>query len=186
MHTAVGRRYARALMEVVTAPAVSPQETKNPAKALEELQAINEMIAKSDDLHNALLSPAVSVPRKRAVLARLLEPFGASRAVRNFLFVVIDHRRIDELPSIVEAFEALLDERMGLVRADVASARLLTDAQKGTLETELSRLSGKRAKLTFLIDPSLIGGVVARIGSTVYDGSVRGQLEKLRVKLTKG
>ncbi len=182
MFTAVGMRYARALMEVVSAPEME----MNPAKAVEELRAINEMIGESDDLRNVLLSPAVSVPRKRAVLARLLQPFGASHAVRNFLFVVIDHRRIDELPSMVEAFEALLDERLGFVRANVSSARLLTDAQKGSLEAELSRLSGKRAKLTFVIDPSLIGGVVARLGSRVYDGSVKGQLEKLRVKLTTG
>jgi F-type H+-transporting ATPase subunit delta len=182
MFTAVGVRYARALMEVVT----SPEMAINPAKALEELRAIDEMIGESEDLHNVLLSPAVSVPRKRAVLARLLKPFGASQAVRNFLFVVIDHRRIDGLPSMIEAFEALLDERLGLVRADVSSARLLTDAQKGSLEAELSRLSGKRAKLTFVIDPTLIAGVVARIGSKVYDGSVKGQLEKLRVKLTAG
>src|SRR5215469_7044718 len=151
MYTAVGRRYARALMEVVTSASMK----MDPAKALEELNAINEMIGGSDDLRNALLSPAVSVPRKRAVLARLLQPFGASHAVRNFLFVVIDHRRIGELPLIVDAFSALLDERLGFVRADVASAHLLTDAQKGNLETELSKLSGKRAKLTFIIDPSL-------------------------------
>ena len=182
MYTAVAMRYARALMEVVTSPAMG----MDPGRALEELRAINEMIAESDDLRNALLSPAVSVPRKKAVLARLLEPFGASPGVRNFLFVVINHRRIDELPAIVEAFDALLDQRLGLVRADVSSADLLTDAQKGSLEAELSRLSGKRAKLTFIIDPSLIGGVVAKMGSRVYDGSVRGQLEKLRIKLTAG
>lgn len=182
MYTAVAMRYARALMEVVTAP----ENGMDPKKALEEIAAIDEMIGESDDLHNALLSPAVSVPRKRAVLARLLEPFGASRAVTNFLFVVIDHRRISELSPMVEAFEALLDERMGVARAEVASARLLTDAQKRDLETELSRLSGKRAQLTFILDPSLIGGVVARIGSRVYDGSVKGQLEKLRVKLVSG
>jgi F-type H+-transporting ATPase subunit delta len=182
MFTAVAMRYARALMEVVTSPAMP----MDPNKAVEELRAIHQMVAESADLHNALLSPAVSVPRKRAVLARLLQPFGASPAVRNFLFVVIDHRRIDELGSMVEAFDALLDERLGLVRADVASANLLTEAQKSSLEGELSRLSGKRAKLTFVIDPTLIGGVVAKMGSRVYDGSVRGQLEKLRVKLISG
>jgi F-type H+-transporting ATPase subunit delta len=182
MHTVVGMRYARALMEVVTSASMK----MDPAQALEELRSISEMVAESSDLRNALLSPAVSVPRKRAVVARLLQPFGASRAVRNFLFVVLDHRRIGELPSIVEAFGALLDERLGYVRAAVASAHLLTDAQKGKLEAELSRLSGKRAKLAFVIDPALIGGVVARLGSRVYDGSVRGQLEKLRIKLVSG
>jgi F-type H+-transporting ATPase subunit delta len=182
MYTAVGMRYARALMEVVTSGSMK----MDPAQALEELGAVREMVAESGDLRNALLSPAVSVPRKRAVLARLLQPFGASRAVRNFLSVVIDHRRIGELGSIVEAFRALLDERLGYARAAVASAHLLTEEQKGILEAELSRLSGKQAKLTYIIDPALIGGVVARLGSRVYDGSVRGQLEKLRIKLVGG
>ena len=71
----------------------------------------------------------------------------------------------------------LLDERLGFVRAEVASARDLDDAQRAALEAELSRLAGKKAKLTFTIDPALIGGVVARVGSIVYDGSVRGQLD---------
>ena len=182
MYSAVAMRYAKALIEVVMAPgfATSPQQ------ALEELRAIEEMIRDSPALHNALLSPAVSQPRKRAVLARLLQPFGGSKAVRNFIFVLIDHRRIDELGSMIEAFGMLLDERLGFARAEVASASLLTDPQKQSLETQLSRLSGKKAKLTFTIDPTLLGGVTARLGSKVYDGSVRGQLGRLRVKLASG
>jgi F-type H+-transporting ATPase subunit delta len=97
--------------------------------------------------------------------------------------VVIDHRRIHELPAILEAFDNLLDERLGFVRADVTSATPLDDPQRMELEAELSRLAGKKAKLTFTIDPALIGGVVARVGSVLYDGSVRGHLERLRVKL---
>jgi F-type H+-transporting ATPase subunit delta len=182
MYSAVGMRYAKALIEVVMAPgsAVDPQKT------LEELRAINAMIGESEPLHHALLSPAVSLGRKRAVLGRLLQPFGASKVIRNFIFVVIDHRRIEQLGSIAEAFSALLDERLGFARAEVSSASGLTDAQKQSLETELSRLSGKKAKLTFTVDPRLIGGVTARLGSRMYDGSVRGQLERLRVKLVMG
>ncbi len=106
--------------------------------------------------------------------------------VRNFLFVVIDHRRTHEFASIVEAFEALLDERMGYIQSSVASAYALTDAQRASLEAQLSRLSGKKAKLKFTIDESLLGGVVARLGSTVYDGSVRGQLERLKRLVVSG
>jgi F-type H+-transporting ATPase subunit delta len=106
-----------------------------------------------------------------------------SNRVRNFLYVVIDHRRIHEFASIIEAFEALADERMGLVRADVTTATELNETQRAALGTQLSRLAGKQAKLRFTIDPAVMAGVVARVGSTVYDGSVRGQLQRLRIKL---
>jgi F-type H+-transporting ATPase subunit delta len=178
MLSVVGTRYAKALLDVVI--------SHDPRKALEDLRAMKDLVAASPELHIALLSPAVSPSRKRAVMGQLLAPMGVSKEVRNFLFVVIDHRRVSELPAIVEAFEVLLDERLGFIRADVASAHTLNDAQQKDLETELSRLSGKKAKLRFTTDPELIGGVVARVGSVVYDGSVRGQLERLRGKLAGG
>ena len=171
-------RYARALVDVVTAP----RSAVDPAQALAELKSVEATIAGSETLRNALLSPAVAPARKRAVMARLLEP-GVSKPVRNFLFVVIDHRRIHEITRLVEAFEAQLDERLGFIRADVRSARALDEAQRAALEAQLSRLSGKKAKVRFSADPALVGGVIARVGSIVYDGSVRGQLERLRDKL---
>jgi F-type H+-transporting ATPase subunit delta len=182
MLSAVGTRYAKALIEVVMAPG----SKLDPKKALAELRAIQELISGSEVLHNALLSPAVSPSRKRAVMGRLIEPLGVSRPVRNFTFVVIDHRRIHSLAAMVEAFDILIDERLGFVRGEVASASTLTDAQRASLDAELSRLTGKRTKLNYTIDQSLIGGVVARVGSLVYDGSVKGQLERLRVKLANG
>jgi F-type H+-transporting ATPase subunit delta len=178
MLSVVGTRYAKALLDVVI--------SGDPRKALEDLRAMKDLVASSPELHVALLSPAVSPARKRAVMGHLLIPMAVSKEVRNFLFVVIDHRRVAELPAIVEAFEVLLDERLGFVRADVESAHTLNEAQRSSLETELSRLSGKKAKLRFTTDPALIGGVVARVGSVVYDGSVRGQLERLRGKLAGG
>jgi F-type H+-transporting ATPase subunit delta len=179
MLSVMAKRYARALGDVVTGPASSADASQ----ALAELRVVEQIIASSADLRNALLSPAVAPSRKRAVIARLTEPMGVARAVRNFLFVVIDHRRIHDFSSIVDAFEALLDERLGLVRADVSSARELTPSERSSLQGQLSRLAGKQAKLRFSTDPALIGGVVARVGSTVYDGSVQGQLERLRTKL---
>jgi F-type H+-transporting ATPase subunit delta len=99
--------------------------------------------------------------RKRAIVERILKPLGLDKQARNFLFVVIDHRRVAELPAIVDAFEAMLDERLGFVRADVLSARDLDAAQQAGLANEISRMSGKKAKLKFSIDPALIAGVVA-------------------------
>lgn len=180
MLSVVATRYARALVDVIIT------DHGSAAQALTDLRTIDAMIAESVSLRNALLSPAVSPPRKRAVIARLLEPLHVSKPVRNFLFVAIDHRRIHQFSSIVEAFEVLLDERLGFVRADVSSAKELTEAQRARLEGQLSRLAGKKAKLRFKTDPGLLAGVVARVGSTVYDGSVRGQLEYLRAKLASG
>jgi F-type H+-transporting ATPase subunit delta len=179
MISVAGVRYAKALVEIVAAPG----STVDPPKALAELKSVSEVISTSPQLRNALLSPAVSASRKRAVIARIAGPLGISKIVQNFCFVVIDHRRVVELPAMLEAFELLLDERLGFVRADVASARELNDAQRAALQAELSRLSGKKAKLRFTTDPTLVAGAVARVGSRTYDGSVRGQLDRLRAKL---
>jgi F-type H+-transporting ATPase subunit delta len=179
MLSVIGSRYAKALAEIVTAPG----STVDPTHALEQLKAVAEMLKESVQLRNALLSPAVPASRKRAVMARVAEPLGVSPMVKNFLFVVIDHRRVGDFAAIVEAFEIQLDARLGYVRADVTSAHELNAAQRAGLEAELSRLSGKKAKLRFSTDSSLVAGAVARIASRAYDGSVRGQLDKLRVKL---
>jgi F-type H+-transporting ATPase subunit delta len=144
---------------------------------------VEQLIHGSAELRAALQSPAVSPARKRAVVQRVIAPMDLPEKVRNFVNVIIDHGRAKDLPHIVEAFEQLLDERLGYVAADVRSAKELTESQRSALETQLSRLSGKKARSKFSIDPALIGGVVARVGSTVYDGSVRGQLERLRTKL---
>src|ERR1700674_1072326 len=109
MLSVASTRYARALVDVVTAP----EAGIDTAQVLAQLRAIDEVIKTSPDLHNALLSPAVSPSRKRAVMERILQPMAVLRQVRNFLFVVIDHRRIHELSSTVEAFELLLDQRLG-------------------------------------------------------------------------
>jgi F-type H+-transporting ATPase subunit delta len=175
MLSAVATRYARALADVLAA--------SDAARVLAQLRGIEEIIQSSQELRNALATPAIPPSRKRAVMARLIEPLRVPVQVRNFLFVVIDHRRVHDFASIIEAFEALADQRLGLVRADVTSAHELTEAQRSSLTIELSRLAGKQAKPRFTTDPAVMAGVVARVGSTVYDGSVRGQLERLRVKL---
>jgi F-type H+-transporting ATPase subunit delta len=176
MLSAVSTRYAKALVDVVT----EPGSNIDPHTAMDQLRQVAAMIAASDDLRNALLSPAVSPSRKRAVIAKLVH---VDAKIRNFIYVLIDHRRVHDIPSIMEAFEVLLDERLGFIRADVSSARPLNEQQRAALEVQLTRMAGKKAKLKFQTDPALVAGVVARVGSTVYDGSVRGQLERLRATL---
>jgi F-type H+-transporting ATPase subunit delta len=176
----IATRYANALADVATAPdsAVRPQD------ALAELQSFDAALRSFANLRNALTSPAVPASRKKAVIARVGQDIGLSRVSRNFLFVLIDHRRIESLTEIIQIFEETIDERLGFARAEVVAARELSEAQRAALESELAQLAGKRIRMRVSVDQALIGGVVARIGSTVYDGSVRGRLQSLERRLS--
>ena len=177
--SAVATRYAHALADVVTASG----SALRPEDAVAHLQAFDATLRSSHELHNALLTPAVPGSRKKAVVGRIADMLGLSRIARNFLFVLVDHRRIGLLTEILHRFEVVVDERLGFARAEVASARELTEEQRGALNRQLERVTGKRIRARYAVDGALIGGVVARIGSTVYDGSVRGQLSSLEKRL---
>jgi F-type H+-transporting ATPase subunit delta len=177
--SAVATRYAKALADVTTAAA-----GLKPDAALSQLRAFETTLNESRELQNALATPAVPASRKRAVVGRLAEILKLSTIARNFLFVLIDHRRIALLGEILHSFELIVDERLGFARAEVSSPRELTEPQRGAISAQLERLTGKRIRMRFAVDPALIGGVVARIGSTVYDGSVRGQLQTLGRRLS--
>ena len=177
--TAVATRYAQALADAVMAPG-SGVRAEN---ALAELRTFETVLNGSADLHNVLTSPAVPPGRKRAVVARIADVLKISHIPRNFLFVLIDHGRVSELPGMLQSFETVVDQRLGFARAEVASASDLTEAQRTALNSVLERITGKRIRMRFAVDHSLIGGVVARIGSTVYDGSVRGRLDSLARRL---
>ncbi len=179
MASAVANRYAHALVDIVMAPG-SPLK---PQDALTQLRAVEGLLQESPELRTALDTPAIQTSRKRAVMGDLLARIGSSPLIRNFVYVVIDHRRIGMISDIREALELQLDERLGFARGEVSSAAPLTAPLSASLEAELSKLTGKRMRLRFEVDPALLGGVVARIGSTVYDGSVRGELRQLGKKL---
>jgi F-type H+-transporting ATPase subunit delta len=182
MLSLVATRYAQALAEAV----LDRNSGVNPKDVLTQLQGVEELVRQSLDLRHVLMSPAVANSKKRAVMARLGADMQLSPRVRNFLFIVIDHRRMDQFSGIREAFELALDAQLGIVRADVTSAGALTDTQSRTLEAELMKITGKRIRMRYEVDSELIGGVVTRIGSTVYDGSVKGQLEAMRRRLVVG
>jgi F-type H+-transporting ATPase subunit delta len=177
--SALGNRYAQALADVVTAAGA----TVRADAAVLQLRSFEALLAGSVELQNALTSPAVPPARKRAVVTQLGARLGLAQVSRNFLFVLIDHRRIGQLTEILHKFELIVDERLGFARAEVTSARALTDAQQAALSRQLGRVTGKQVRIRATVDESLIGGVVARIGSTVYDGSVRGQLAALGKRL---
>jgi F-type H+-transporting ATPase subunit delta len=173
--SAVAARYANALADVVTADnsALQPQD------AVRELRAFEAVLNQSHDLREVLHTPAIPGARKKAVVGRLADLLNLSRLSRNFLLVLIGHRRITLLAEILQAFEILLDERGGYIRAEISSARELAEAQRAQIGEELEKLTGKHIRSAWSVDESLIGGVVAKVGSTVYDGSVRGALESL-------
>jgi F-type H+-transporting ATPase subunit delta len=179
--SAVVTRYAGALVDVVTAETsgVRPQQT------IEELRAFDTALRDSHELRTVMLSPAVPPSRKRAVIARIAGQLGFSRVTRNFLYVLTDRRRLDALTEITEQFEILLDERLGFVRAGVVSAAPLDQGQQEALAERLARIAGKQVRVKYGVDESLIGGVTARVGSTVYDGSVRGRLQALERRLAR-
>jgi F-type H+-transporting ATPase subunit delta len=179
MHSVVGTRYAKALADVV----LEPGSTLRPEAVLEQLKRVEDLLAGGTELKHVMLSPAVASSKKRGVIAKLAGELGLDRKVQNFLFVIIDHRRMHQLPEIREAFELAVDEALGLVKAQITSAQPLNDAQRAELQSRFEHLSRKRVRADFAVDQRLVGGVTARIGSTVYDGSVRGQLEGLRRKL---
>jgi F-type H+-transporting ATPase subunit delta len=179
--TALATRYAEALAELVTAP----DSSVRPQDAVDELRAFESTLKSSHELLAVLTTPAVATSRKIAVVGRIADDLQISRIVRNFLFVVINHRRISAFAEILQLFEEAIDNRLGYARAEVASARELSGEQRAALNGTLERLSGKRVRMNYKIDESLIGGVMARIGSTVYDGSVRGQLQSLERQLVQ-
>jgi F-type H+-transporting ATPase subunit delta len=179
MPSALAFRYARALADLAAKPG-APVE----ASAITgELESFENALKESVQLKNALESPAVAPAKKRAVVAELARRLPLSSLTARFLYVLIDHRRVPLLGEVREAFESVVDERLGIVRVEIHSARELTAGQRSQLLEELTRLTGKEARARFQVRDDLIGGVVARIGSTVYDGSIRGQLTAIKHKL---
>ncbi len=175
---AIVSRYASALVDVITGP-----KGMDPAQASLQLRTFGGLLAESAQLRNVLASPAVSPARKRAVVRQLADRIGTPPIVRNFLLVLTDHRRLTGLEQMIDSFEIQLDERLGFVRASLVTARELDERQKTALVDGLSRFTGKKVRAHFAVQADLIGGVVAHIGSTLYDGSVRGDLNSLARRL---
>jgi F-type H+-transporting ATPase subunit delta len=169
-------RYAAALADVALAENAAD-------KIRQELADFLALLREAPQLGTLLGSPAVPRASKRAVAEALVARLGASRTLRNFLCVVLDRRRTRLLPEIQQALDRQLDERLGVTRADVTSARELGAGDQSKLRGVLERLTGRRVEAQYRLDAELIAGTVVRIGSTIYDGSVRTRLERLRHQL---
>ena len=172
----IANRYAAALADVAV-------ERKSADAFRRELASFAEAYASSHDLREFLHTPAVSREAKHAVIDKLAERLSLSDGIRNFIYILADNRRIASLPEISAAFDADLNTREGIAEAAVTSARELSAAEKKEIVTALERKTGKRIEAQFALDAALLGGAVVQIGSTIYDGSIREQLNRLRAQL---
>ena len=170
-------QYANALADVVL-----QQGAAEPAR--KQLADFEAAYKESAELRNFMASPAISREAKHGVIEKLVARIGASRILRNFLFVIVDNQRAHLLPEIAVSFEEVLRQRQGIAEAEVSSAVPLNDKQKTTLLQNLESVTGKKIQANYSLDPALLGGAVVRIGDTIYDGSVRNQLNRLRTRLT--
>jgi F-type H+-transporting ATPase subunit delta len=174
---AVTNRYARAFVDVVF-------ERKLQADAvLRELRILVEILDSSPELRRVWENPAIPAEQKRKVLDAMVARENISKPVRNFAAVLIDHHRILQLAAITRQVESELDQRLGLAEADVTSARPLSDEEKRTLEVRVEGLTGRKVRARYATDRGILGGAVVRLGSTIYDGSVRGQLRRMKEQL---
>jgi len=170
----VTNTYARALADVVF-------DTRLDANlALGETQSLAALVDGSKELREVWESPAIAAEQKRAVLDAIVAREGISRPVRNFVAVLIDHGRIPWIGPIVKQFEQEVLSRMGFAQAEITSARVLTGDERRVLEAEVEKLIGKKVRGRYAQDPAVLGGAIVRVGSTIYDGSVKGQLEKIK------
>jgi F-type H+-transporting ATPase subunit delta len=174
----VSSRYARAFADVVT------EKKLDAAATMQQLQTLLALVSDSEELRRVWENPAIPAEQKRNLLDAIVARSGISRPVRNFVAILIDHHRVDELAEITRHFELDIYERLGFVEAQISSARELSEAEKRDLEVQIAKMTGKRVRAKYGINSQLLGGAVVRIGSTIYDGSVHGQLEKMREQLS--
>jgi F-type H+-transporting ATPase subunit delta len=172
----IARRYASALADVVIERGEAPD-------VQEELNAWERLIQSSANLQEVFRNPTIALDQKRAVLNKLIEKAKPRETTANFLKVLVQNHRLTELGEINRKFADVLDVRAGMIAATVTTARSVPERAQEKLYETLTSLTGKKVRVNFATDAELIGGIVTRIGSTVYDGSVRNQLQQIKEKM---
>ncbi|MGB8030654.1 MAG: ATP synthase F1 subunit delta [Terracidiphilus sp.] len=140
----------------------------------------------SAELRTFFVNPAIPAPQKIAILDKLNAKLGMQKELRNLLAVLIHNDRIGHVVEVAAAYRSILQRQLGIRPAEIVTARELSADERGTLVAELVKLAGAKIDPSFKLDSSILGGAVVRIGSTVYDGSVRGRLDRLKEVLTAG
>ena len=170
----VAGTYARAFADVVLTDHLDAD------RSIAELRAIAGLLAESSDLRRVWENPAIPIDQKRRVLDVIARRDEISKQARNLVAVLIDHRRVRFLQPIIVQLEKELDARLGFAEAQITSARQLGDAEKREFEAEIGKLTGKKVRASYAQDAGLLGGATVRVGSAIYDGSVKGQVERLK------
>jgi F-type H+-transporting ATPase subunit delta len=170
-------RYARAFAEVAESAKLDA------AAAQQQLNDFAETLAGSHDLREFLGNPSIELAQKLKVLDAIASRIGMLVQVRNFVAVILEHHRLDELDEIVAGYREIVDAHAGAVEARITSSRALNDEDRAQLEVQVEKLAGAKVRASYAEDASLIGGAVVEIGSTIYDGSVKTQLERLKQTL---
>lgn len=175
----VASRYARAFADVVI------DLKLDPAQVREELRTMVQTVEGSPELRRVWESPAIPHEQKNALLDAIAKRAGFVTPVRNFMAVLIEHGRVPMLAVVAQQFERELDQRLGFTEAAITSARELTPEEKAAMEAQIAKLTGRKVRATYGTDRQILGGAVVRVGSTVYDGSVRGQLRRIKEQLVE-
>ena len=170
-------RYAHAFASVATSSHLDTATTQ------QQLDDFSKTLAGSRDLREVLMNPSIANEQKLKVLDAIAGRIGMFPQVRNFLAVIMDHQRLAELDEILAEYRAVADEERHMAEAEITSARPLNDQDRAELEAHVAKLAGGRVRATYHQDATLLGGAVVRIGSTVYDGSIRAQLQQLKQRL---
>jgi len=168
----IARRYAAALADV----AIERHEER---EVQAELDHWASMIEANPQLKEVLANPTVAYDQKRKVLEDLLSRSRVRETTASFLRVLLKNQRLSQLREVAARFGQILDERSGVVAANVTTARPISEELRNALQQTLKEATGKEVRLSFTTDETIIGGLVARIGSTIFDGSVQGHLERL-------
>ncbi len=174
----LARRYAKAVLEIGT-------ENKNLEKMGADLRSLSKAMKDSAELQSVLTNPAIRRADRRRVIDGLLSAIGAQPLTKNLVYLLLDSERLSSVGDISREVDTMIESRSGKITAEVISAKPLEMAQLTEITVALEKLSGKKVTVTKREDASLLGGVVAKLGDKVYDGSLRTQLRNLRDELTK-
>jgi len=169
--------YARAFADVVV------DGKLDPVRLMQQVHDFEALLRESEALRRVFENPSIPGEQKAAVLDAISTVQTMSRQVRNFILVVTDHRRLHLFSDMLKEAEQVLNDRLGIADAEVVSARELGDSEKRLLENEIARLTGKQVRARYERDSSLLGGAVVKVGSTIYDGSIKGRLHRIREQL---
>jgi len=175
--SAVAGRYARAFADVVF------EAKMDAAKTITEAEMLQATVDANPALAGVWDNPGIALDQKLKVLDGMAKQAGLQRQTRNFMAVIIQQRRLKLLADVVKQFKTEVNERLGFSEADVVSARALGDDERRKIEGEVEKMGGRKVLASYSTDTALLGGAVVKMGSTVYDGSVRGRLERLKKQM---